>query len=104
VEGFDGLTAVEARRAVFGTARRVILTHSPTLHKGQTRGLSQTIFKAGQKLDELAATLARGKTRRTRGQGPGRDRQDLRRRVGATRRDHHPDRGHPGRTPADLDR
>lgn len=66
VDGFDGLTALEARRTVYGTDRRVILTHSPTLHAGQARGLTQTITKAGAKLDELAATLARGRTRRGR--------------------------------------
>ncbi|WP_322763312.1 IS1634 family transposase [Frankia sp. Cr2] len=68
VAGFDGLTAFEARRGVHGTERRVILTHSPTLHAGQARGLDQTITKAGRRLDELAATLARGRTRRGRDQ------------------------------------
>lgn len=42
----------------------MVLAHSPTLQEGQARGLTQTISKAGAKLDELAATLARGKTRR----------------------------------------
>jgi transposase len=68
VDGFDKLTALEARRTVYGTERRVILTHSPTLHAGQARGLTQTISKAGARLDELAATLARGRTRRGRDQ------------------------------------
>lgn len=42
----------------------MVLAHSPTLQEGQARGLTQTISKAGAKLDELAAALARGKTRR----------------------------------------
>jgi hypothetical protein len=43
------------------------LTHSPELHEHQSRGFDgTTLAKAGRKLDELAATLARGKTRRPR--------------------------------------
>lgn len=61
---FDGLTALETRRAVYGDQRRVVLTHSPTLHAAQSRGLDQTLAKAGARLDDLAATLARGRTRR----------------------------------------
>lgn len=62
---FAGLTATETRRVVYGTERRVILTHSPTLHAKQVAGFAQTLAKAQMKLDELADTLARGKTRRT---------------------------------------
>lgn len=61
---FAGLTALETRRRVYDADRRVILTHSPSLHAGQARGLDQTLAKAGARLDDLAATLARGKTRR----------------------------------------
>lgn len=63
---FDGLTALETRRTIYDRDQRVILTHSPTLHDKQSRGLDQTLAKAGARLDELAATLARGHTRRTR--------------------------------------
>jgi transposase len=64
---FGGLTACETRRQVYGTERRTILTHSPELHKSQARGFDgTTLAKAAKKLDELAATLARGKTRRPR--------------------------------------
>jgi transposase len=64
---FGGLTACDTRREVYGTERRTILTHSPELHESQARGLDgTTLAKAGRKLDELAATLARGKTRRPR--------------------------------------
>ena len=66
-ERFGGLTAYDTRREVYGTGRRAILTHSPELHQSQARGFDgTTLAKAGRKLDELAATLARGKTRRGR--------------------------------------
>lgn len=61
---FAGLSALQTRREVYGADRRVVLTHSPTLHAAQSRGLDQTLAKAGARLDDLAATLARGKTRR----------------------------------------
>ena len=62
---FGGLTAFDTRREVYGAQRRAILTHSPELHKSQAAGFDgTTLAKAGKKLDELAATLARGKTRR----------------------------------------
>ena len=64
---FGGLTAYDTRRVVYGADRRAILTHNPELHQSQARGFDgTTLAKAGKKLDELAATLARGKTRRTR--------------------------------------
>jgi len=66
-EQFGGLTAFDTRRAVYGTERRAILTHSPELHEAQAAGFTgTTLAKAGKKLDDLAATLARGKTRRSR--------------------------------------
>jgi len=64
---FGGLTACDTRRVAYGTSRRAILTHNPELHDKQARGFDgTTLAKAGKKLDELAATLARGKTRRSR--------------------------------------
>ena len=63
---FGGLTALQTRREVYGQQRRTVLTHSPTLHQAQSRGFDQTLAKAGAKLSELADTLARGRTRRTR--------------------------------------
>ena len=64
---FGGLTAHDTRRVVYGAERRAILTHSPELHAGQARGFGgTTLAKAARKLDELAATLERGKTRRPR--------------------------------------
>ena len=61
---FTGLTALETRRVVYGTERRAILTHSTSLHDAQRAGFAQTLAKAQAKLADLAATLARGKTRR----------------------------------------
>jgi hypothetical protein len=64
---FGGLTAYDTRREAYGTQRRTILTHSPELHAAQVLGFDgTTLARAGKKLDELAATLARGKTRRPR--------------------------------------
>ena len=62
---FGGLTAHDTRREVYGAERRTVLTHSPELHDSQARGFDgTTMAKAGAKLDELTATLARGRTRR----------------------------------------
>jgi transposase len=64
---FGGLTACDTRRETYGAERRTILTHSPELHDSQARGFEgTTLAQAGKKLDDLAATLARGKTRRSR--------------------------------------
>lgn len=62
---FGGLSATETRREVYGAERRVILTHSPTLHQKQVAGFAQTLAKAQAKLADLADTLERGKARRT---------------------------------------
>lgn len=59
---FAGLTALTTRATIYGVDRRVVLTHSATLHERQDRGFDQTLNKAGARLDELAATLARGKS------------------------------------------
>ncbi|HEY2831703.1 MAG TPA: hypothetical protein VGJ14_04710 [Sporichthyaceae bacterium] len=68
VEGgrFDGLSAHDTRREIYGTDRRVVLTHSPSLHTAQARGFDQTLAKATTKLAALSDTLARGRTRRPR--------------------------------------
>ncbi len=64
--GEEGLTVLDARARVLGADRRVLLTHSPTLHAAQQVGFAQTLAKATGALDELAARLARGRTRRGR--------------------------------------
>ena len=69
VPGYPGLSAIDTQRVVYGANRRVVLIHSQYLHDDQARSFTgTTLAKAGQPLDELAATLARGKTRRTRDQ------------------------------------
>src|SRR6266581_283454 len=57
---FGGLTAFDTRRVTYGAERRTILTHSPELHESQAAGFDgTTLAKAGKRLNELAATLAR---------------------------------------------
>jgi len=64
---YPGLSALDTRRVVYGQQRRVVLTHSQSLHDDQARSFTgTTLAKAGTALDDLAATLARGKTRRER--------------------------------------
>jgi transposase len=66
---YPGLTAINTHHVVYGQDRRVVLTHSQTLHEDQARSFTDTtLAKVGRQLDDLAATLARGKTRRTREQ------------------------------------
>ena len=61
------LTAYDTRRVTYGAGRRTILTHSPELRESRARGFDgTTLAKAGRKLGEMAATLARGKTRKSR--------------------------------------
>jgi transposase len=61
---YPGLSAYDTRAFVLGADRRVVLTHSATLHAKQAAGFDQTLAKTTRELGELAATLARGKTRR----------------------------------------
>jgi transposase len=61
---FPGLTAFETTKVVFGIERRIVVTHSENLHDKQSRGFDQTLGKARRQLSELAARLARGKTRK----------------------------------------
>jgi transposase len=63
---FPGLTHVDTTVTALGVTRRAVLTHSKTLHAGQSRGFDQTLTKAQQRLAALADKLARGKTRRSR--------------------------------------
>ena len=66
-ERYPGLSAIDTERVVYGATRRVVLTHSQSLHDDQARSFTgTTLAKAGKALDDLAATLARGKTRRDR--------------------------------------
>ncbi len=61
---FPGLVAFETKKFVFGTERRIVVTHSANLHKKQRQGFEQTLSKACRQLGEIAARLERGKTRK----------------------------------------
>jgi transposase len=61
---FPGLIAFETTKVIFGTKRRILVTHSEVLHDKQSRGFDQTLAKARKQLSSLAARLARGHTRR----------------------------------------
>ena len=63
---FPGLRAYDTQVDALGGTWRAVCTHSAELHAKQARGLEQTLAKATRRLDELAARLARGKTRRQR--------------------------------------
>jgi len=63
---YPGLTCVDTMVTALGVTRRAVLTHSPTLHQAQSRGLDQTLAKARRRLADLQARLARGNTRRDR--------------------------------------
>ena len=63
-EAFPGLIAFETTKVVFGTERRIVVCHSENLHAKQSQGFDQTLAKARRQLRELAARLARGKTRK----------------------------------------
>ena len=63
---FGDLTAFDTTITALGVTRRTVLTHSPTLHAGQSRGLDQTLAKAHARLADLQTRLHRGNTRRPR--------------------------------------
>ena len=63
---FPGLTAHATRTRALDADRRVICTHSQSLHDAQARGFDQTLGKATRALDEITATLNRGNGRRDR--------------------------------------
>jgi transposase len=63
---FEGLAAFETTKVVFGAARRIVVCHSDGLHAAQSQSFDQTLAKARRQLAELAARLARGKTRKPR--------------------------------------
>jgi len=65
-ERYPGLRAFDTRGVALGAERRLVVTHSPTLHAKQAQGFAQTTGAAGRRLAELAARLARGKTRKNR--------------------------------------
>ncbi|MGA6093292.1 IS1634 family transposase [Amycolatopsis sulphurea] len=67
-ERFAGLTALDTRATVDGVRRRVIVTHSATLHAAQHRAFTDELSTAVRDLDGLAAALAAGTHRGDRTQ------------------------------------
>jgi len=65
-ERYPGLSAFDTRGVALGAERRLILTHSATLHDKQSRGFAQTLATARRRLAELADRLAGHKTRKSR--------------------------------------
>jgi len=65
---YPGLSYVDSTVTALGVTRRAVVTHSANLHAKQSRGLDQTLATARRRLAELAARLARGRTRRDRDQ------------------------------------
>jgi transposase len=63
---FGELTAFGTTVTALGVTRRAVITHSPTLHAAQSRGLDQTLAKARTQLADLQDRLHRGNTRRPR--------------------------------------
>ncbi len=63
---YPGLTYLDTTVTALGVTRRAVITHSANLHAKQSRSLDQTLATARRRLAELAARLARGRTRRDR--------------------------------------
>ena len=61
---YPGLTAFDTRGVALGAQRRLIVTHSPTLHAKQAQGFAQTVAIARRRLAELTDRLAGHKTRK----------------------------------------
>ena len=99
---YPGLRYLDTTVTALGVTRRAVLTHSANLHAKQSRGLDQTLAKARRRLAELQARLARGRTRRDRDHGGGRDRRDLQTPLGRRHPHRHPHRRRTRRAAADL--
>ncbi len=67
-ERLAGLTAFDTRAMVAGVRRRVILTHSQTLHNAQARAFAEELGTATRELAGLDAALAAGTYRGDRSQ------------------------------------
>ena len=67
-ERFPGVTALDTHAVVDGVRRRVILTHSETLHAAQSRAFADELATATREIDGLAEALAAGTHRGDRAQ------------------------------------
>jgi transposase len=61
----ETVTVHRVRRVVWGAERTLVVLCSPRLQQGQRRGIEQHIASAVRWLEELKATLDRGRQRRT---------------------------------------
>lgn len=91
-ERYPGLRYIDTTVTALGVTRRAVLTRSANLAAKQSRGLDQTLAKARRRLAELQARLARGRARRGRARGPGRDHRDLQAPLGGRHHHRHIDR------------
>lgn len=62
----EKVPAYRVRREIWGTKRTVVVLVSERLRAGQLRGIEQHVASARKWLDELAATLQRGRQKRDR--------------------------------------
>jgi transposase len=61
----ETVTVHRVRRVVWGSERTLVVLCSPRLQQGQRRGIEQHIASAVRWLEDLKATLLRGRQRRT---------------------------------------
>jgi transposase len=64
-ERFEGLSAFESTKVVFGHQRRIVVTFSKNFFDKQAAGFEQTLTKARRQLTEVAARLQRGAGRKS---------------------------------------
>jgi transposase len=64
-ERFEGVSAFESTKVVFGHQRRVVVTFSQSFFDKQAAGFEQTLAKARRQLADVAARLRRGKGRKS---------------------------------------
>jgi transposase len=62
---FEGLSAFESTKVVFGHRRRIVVTFSQSFFDKQAAGFEQTLAKARRQLAEVAARLQRGGGRKS---------------------------------------
>jgi transposase len=62
---FEGVSAFESTKVVFGHRRRIVVTFSPRFFDKQAAGFEQTLAKARRQLADVAARLRRGQGRKS---------------------------------------
>jgi transposase len=64
-ERFEGLSAFESTKVVFGHRRRIVVTFSQNFFDKQAAGFEQTLAKARRQLSDVASRLQRGAGRKS---------------------------------------